>query len=49
MKRFLYWFPRVLSIVFICFLTLFSFDVFEIQAPWYQLLGAFLIHFFAKI
>ena len=27
--RILYWAPRVLSILFICFLTLFSLDVFE--------------------
>lgn len=44
MNKFLYWLPRVLSVVFICFLTLFSLDVFEIDAPWYQLIGAFLIH-----
>jgi hypothetical protein len=25
----LYWIPRILSILFICFLTIFSFDVFE--------------------
>lgn len=28
-SRILYWSPRVLSILFICFLTMFSFDVFE--------------------
>lgn len=27
--KILYWMPRLLSILFICFLTLFSFDVFE--------------------
>lgn len=27
--KILYWTPRLLSILFICFLTLFSFDVFE--------------------
>jgi len=44
MKKFLYWLPRILSILFICFLTLFSLDVFEIDAPWYQLLLGFLVH-----
>jgi len=44
MKKFLYWLPRVLSILFICFLTLFSLDVFDIEAPWYQLVGAFFMH-----
>jgi hypothetical protein len=44
MKKFLYWLPRILSVLFICFLTLFSLDVFEIEAPWYQLIGGFLIH-----
>lgn len=29
MKKILYWVPRILSIIFICFLTLFSLDVFE--------------------
>ena len=28
-SRILYWSPRILSILFICFLTMFSFDVFE--------------------
>jgi hypothetical protein len=28
-NKFIYWTPRVLSILFICFLTLFSFDVIE--------------------
>jgi len=28
-SRLLYWTPRVLSILFICFLTMFSLDVFE--------------------
>lgn len=28
-RKMLYWAPRILSILFICFLTLFSLDVFE--------------------
>lgn len=29
MNKFIYWTPRILSIIFICFLALFSLDVFE--------------------
>lgn len=38
------WAPRILSIGFICFLTLFSFDVFELDLIWHQLLWAFVLH-----
>lgn len=38
------WLPRILSIVFILFLTLFSFDVFGTDAPLYQEIFGFFIH-----
>lgn len=43
-KRILYWAPRILSVLFALFLSLFAFDVFvEGASIWEQLL-AFLIH-----
>jgi hypothetical protein len=44
MKFFIYWLPRILAIVFMCFLTLFSFDVFSMEASFYEKIGGFLIH-----
>lgn len=43
-KTLVQWSPRVLSILFALFLMIFSFDVFEMVAPWYELLLGFLIH-----
>lgn len=44
MKIFIYWLPRVLTIIYILFLALFAFDVFEgDQSVWKKALG-FLIH-----
>lgn len=40
----LYWTPRILLIIFICFLTIFSFDVFDMGLNFWQTVGAFLIH-----
>ncbi len=40
----IHWTPRLAAIVIAGFLSLFSFDVFEIQAPPLELLGGFLIH-----
>jgi hypothetical protein len=40
MKKFLYWLPRVLSILFIGFISLFALDVFG-QPNWFL---AFIIH-----
>ena len=42
--NFLYWAPRVAGIVLILFISLFSFDVFEGPAPWWEKMLAFLIH-----
>ncbi|MGV8168862.1 MAG: DUF7670 domain-containing protein [Candidatus Nanoarchaeia archaeon] len=42
-NRFLYWTPRVLSIIFILFLALFSLDIFEMNLGfWGTLLGLFM-------
>jgi lysylphosphatidylglycerol synthetase-like protein (DUF2156 family) len=43
-KDFVYWTPRILSIIFICFLTLFSLDVFESTNGFWQILLGLLIH-----
>ncbi|MFH0853134.1 MAG: hypothetical protein V1853_01900 [bacterium] len=40
----LYWTPRVLSIIFICFLALMSLDVFGTGENIWQTIGAFLLH-----
>ena len=44
MKKFWFWFPRVLTIVFILFLALFAFDVFDGQYGFWGTVLAFLIH-----
>lgn len=41
---FVYWAPRIGSIIFICFLALFSLDVFSMGLTAWQTIGAFLIH-----
>ena len=43
-SKFIYWTPRVLSILFILFLTLFSFDVFDEAPGFWQTALALLIH-----
>jgi len=43
-KKFIYWTPRILSIIFICFLTIFSFDVFEMKLNFWQTTVALFIH-----
>ena len=44
LRNFLFWAPRGFSILFILFLSLFSFDVFEGPDPWWMKAGGFLIH-----
>lgn len=43
-SRFLYWTPRILSILFICFLVLFSFDVITPETTFWQIVLGMLIH-----
>lgn len=41
--RFIYWAPRILSILFICFLALFSLDIFDMKLDfWGTVLGLFM-------
>lgn len=40
----LLWIPRVLSIIFILFLSLFALDAFSAEAPFIQKLAGFFIH-----
>ena len=42
-NRFVYWTPRILSIIFILFLAMFSLDVFEMKLGfWETILGLFM-------
>ena len=43
-KRWLFWAPRVLSILFIVFLSLFALDVFDGQHGFWQTALAFIMH-----
>jgi hypothetical protein len=43
-KHFLYWGPRLLTILFILFLSLFSFDVFDTGLGFPLVLGTLFIH-----
>ena len=38
------WVPRILMVLFIIFLTLFSFDVFEMEGSIWTKVGAFVMH-----
>jgi len=40
----LVWVPRILAILFIFFISLFSLDVFEMEGSFLQKVGGFLIH-----
>lgn len=42
--KFVYWTPRILSIILILFLSLMSLDVFSPELNFWQTLGALLIH-----
>jgi hypothetical protein len=45
MKRdWIYWTPRIVSIIFILFITLFSLDVFDSSYGFWSTVLAFLIH-----
>jgi hypothetical protein len=44
LRKVIHWAPRVASLMIIFFMSLFSLDVFEIEATTLQLLGAFLMH-----
>lgn len=42
--KFIYWTPRIFSIIFILFLALFSLDVFEMNLGFWGTMGGLLIH-----
>lgn len=44
LKKFLYWAPRVASILFVLFISLFALDVFDMPLGFWGTLGALLIH-----
>ncbi|MFH1543407.1 MAG: hypothetical protein ABIE03_02630 [Patescibacteria group bacterium] len=41
-KQLIYWVPRILSLLFVAFLTIFSFDVFEEYHGWEAIIPLFL-------
>ncbi|KKS26234.1 MAG: hypothetical protein UV36_C0010G0003 [Parcubacteria group bacterium GW2011_GWC2_42_6] len=43
-NKFIYWTPRILSILFICFLALFSLDVFESASTPAQIVLGLVMH-----
>lgn len=43
-NKLVYWTPRILSIIFILFLTLFSFDVIEPGLTFWQIIGGLFMH-----
>jgi ABC-type molybdate transport system permease subunit len=43
-KRFLYWTPRILSILMACFISIFALDVFEEGKTAWEMALAFFIH-----
>lgn len=44
LAKIIHWAPRAAAILIILFIGLFSLDVFEAQAPPFELLGGFLVH-----
>ncbi len=44
LAKIIHWAPRAAAILIILFISLFSFDVFEMEASPLELLGAFLVH-----
>lgn len=45
-KNFLFWAPRIFTIIFILFLSLFALDGFIEDSTFWKMIGAFLIHLF---
>jgi membrane glycosyltransferase len=48
-KKFLYWAPRVLSIIMVCFISLFAFDVFDQDYTAGELAVALFMHLLPTI
>ncbi len=49
MKKFLYWTPRILSIVMVCFISIFAFDVFDENNTAWETAVALFIHLLPSI
>ncbi|MBU0597920.1 hypothetical protein KKF61_02895 [Patescibacteria group bacterium] len=49
MKKFLYWAPRILSIVMVCFISIFAFDVFSEDSNFWETAVALFIHLLPSI
>lgn len=43
-SKFVYWTPRILSIIFIAFLALMSLDVFNMELSFWQTIGGLFMH-----
>jgi len=43
-SKFIYWTPRILSIIFLCFLALFSLDVFSPELTFWQIVLRLFMH-----
>jgi len=43
-NKFVYWTPRILSIIFLCFLALFSLDVIAPELSFWQIIVGLLMH-----
>jgi hypothetical protein len=42
--KFLYWIPRILAILFICFMAMFSLDIFELNLDFWGTVVGLLMH-----
>ncbi|MBT4824700.1 hypothetical protein HN695_07965 [Candidatus Woesearchaeota archaeon] len=42
LKKTIYWLPRILMILFICFISMFAFDMFDEGSFWKMLIGFFI-------
>ncbi|MFC1687931.1 hypothetical protein ACFL0L_05160, partial [Patescibacteria group bacterium] len=48
-KKFLYWTPRILSIVMVCFISIFAFDVFDGDNTFWETALALFMHLLPSI
>ena len=44
MKKVIKWAPRILSIIFIAFISLFALDMFSTEYKWWEMIIGFLMH-----
>jgi len=43
-SKFIYWFPRILSIVYLVFISIFALDAFGEGLKWWEMLVGFVMH-----